>query len=87
MFASTRPIRICYPGFIMHSNTNDGCRVHTMVRLRTICSNSSYLVVPDNTLTIGHISERVHKAESGVQEVLTELKIIRQIFPRHLKRQ
>ena len=30
--------------------------------------------------TIGNISERVHKAESGVQEVLTELKIIRQIF-------
>ena len=30
--------------------------------------------------TIGHISERVHKAENGVQEVLTELKIIRQIF-------
>jgi len=30
--------------------------------------------------TIGHISDRVHKAEDGIQEVLTDLKVIRQLF-------
>lgn len=30
--------------------------------------------------TIGHISDRVHKAEDGIQDVLTDLKVIRQLF-------
>lgn len=30
--------------------------------------------------TIGHVSDRVHKAEEGIQDVLTDLKIIRQLF-------
>jgi hypothetical protein len=29
--------------------------------------------------TIGHISNRVHKAETGVQEVLTDLKVIKEL--------
>lgn len=34
--------------------------------------------------TIGHISQRVHKAESGVQDILTDLRIIKELV-RELK--
>lgn len=30
--------------------------------------------------TIGHISDRVHKAENGVTEVLAEIRLIRKLF-------
>ena len=79
MFAKLGPLGFVILGFVMHSTQ--------MMDVESILWLGLGLFVVTAVTwwfwtisTIGHISERVHKAESGVQEVLTELRIIRQIF-------
>ena len=79
MFAKLGPLGFVIIGLVMHSTQ--------MMDVKSILwLGLGVFVVTAATwwfwtiATIGHISDRVHKAESGVQEVLTEIKIIRQIF-------